>query len=168
MSAPEQTRIVFQWAATIFAHNWPVTVWLALGLAAAARAYRHPSRAALSFLYGFAGLAFLFEYRKHLMAYLSEPVDFLLIGGLWPLNSAGHVLVDQVLPGVVLIASLILLLNGGLGWWHGRTGPETVSVVSSSAEMPKPPGKNRSIPWRWVIVTLGVGSFALWILRRRA
>jgi len=168
MSTPVQTRIVFQWAATIFVHNWPVILWLALGFIAGVWAYRRPSRVAISFLYGFAALVFLFEYRKHLVGYLSEPVDFLLIGGLWPLNGAGHVLVEQVIPGVVFIASLALLLRGGFGWWYGRTEATDVPLRPAPVEVVSRQDRRRSVPWWWVVVSLSVAGVTFWALRRRA
>jgi hypothetical protein len=166
MSTPVQTRIVFQWAATIFVHNWPVILWLTLSFAAGIWAYRRPSRIALSFLYGFAGMAFLFEYLKHLVAYLSEPVDFLLIGGLWPLNGAGHVLVEQVIPGTVFIASLALLLRGGFAWWYGREEAAEEPIRPAVAEFPSPSTAKRTKAWVWFVAAVGIGGVALWFWRR--
>ncbi len=167
MNASVQIHNIFLWASTIAIHNWPVILWLALGAAAAVQAYRCPSQVALSFLYGFAGLAFLFEYGKHLQAYLSEPVDFLLIGGLWPLNSAGHALVEQAVPGVVFIVALAFLLRGGFGWWDGRSRTRAVHPVAAT---PVPVltarSESRPIPWQWMVVGLGAASFVLWALRR--
>jgi hypothetical protein len=156
MNAPVQTRFILEWVGTVVLHNWLVLLWVVLGTASAVRAYHRPSRVALSFLYGFAGLAFLFEYRKHLMTYLAEPVDFLLIGGLQPWNQAGHVVVEQVVPGSLLVASLVLLVAGGLGWWHGR-GEQR----SKGAMVPEPATEAKPVPRRWWVAGLGVGAVVL-------
>ncbi|NOZ05347.1 MAG: hypothetical protein GXP41_03195 [Chloroflexi bacterium] len=167
MNASVQLRNIYLWAGTIAVHNWPVIVWLVLGGIAAVRAYRKPSRVALSFLYGFAGLVLLFEYRKHFMAYLAEPVDFLLLGGLRSFNPAGHFLVEEVIPGLLLVGSQILLMAGGLGWWYGVTeeSANSVAVMPSVAQVPTLEEVEGVSARRWLFAGLAITALVAAIYR---
>jgi len=167
VSASVQLRNIYLWVTTIAVHNWPVLLWLALGGIAAVRAYRKPSRVTLSFLYGFAGLILLFEYRKHFMAYLAEPVDFLLLGGLRDFNPAGHFLVEELIPGLLLIGSQIFLMAGGFAWWYGATEESAVrpAAVPSIAQASTLEDTERMSAWRWLFAGLAITALVAAIYR---
>ncbi len=161
-----QVSIIFQWAAVVVAHNWPVLLWLALAAVAAVYTYRRPSRAALSFLYGFAGLAFVFEYRKHLAAHLVKPVDFLLLAELWPLNRAGHVVIEQIVPGLLLVASAGLIVVGVAGRSYSRARPKIGGAAPVKGQAPAAHTRPAE-SWGALVVGLLVGAAAVRLLSRR-
>ncbi len=167
MSATVQLRNIYLWAGTIAMHNWPVLVWLALSGIAAVRAYRRPSRMALSFLYGFAGLVLLFEYRKHFIAYLAQPVDFLLLGGLRSFNPAGHFVVEELIPGLLLLGSQILLMAGGFAWWYGAAEESAArpAVAPSIAQAPTPEEAEDMSARRWLSAGLAITALVAAIYR---
>ncbi len=169
MNAPEQTFIILQWAGTIAIHNWPLFVWLALGGVAAVRAYRKPSRVTLSFLYGFAGLVLLFEYRKHFMFYLAQPVDFLLLGGLRAFNPAGHFVVEELIPGLLLLGSQILLMVGGFAWWYGAAEESAArpAAAPSTAQARAPGEAGGWAVWPWLFTALAITALAAALYRRK-
>lgn len=92
-------------------HNWPIMVTLVLSLHSAIRLYRSPTRRNVQFLYGWALLAFTYEYVKHLGDYLAEPAGFLLTTDWWWMQSAARFVIQQVPPPLILILAVLVLLK---------------------------------------------------------
>lgn len=95
-----QWYYVLGYCIVLFSHNWPLILAGIVGVWSAIRAFQHPSRAALCWLYGSAFLALDYEYQKHVASELHRAVDFLAIGDLYVLNAGSHILVS---PGVTIL-----------------------------------------------------------------
>jgi hypothetical protein len=93
-------------------HNWPVMLALGASLYSAVKLYRAPTRRNVQMFYGWMLLVLLYEYIKHLGAYLAEPVDFLLTTDWWWMRPTGYFIVYQVPPPLILALALTLLLKG--------------------------------------------------------
>ena len=91
-------------------HNWPALLTLLMGLYAALRLYRAPTRRNVQWLYGWALLLFAYEYAKHLGEELARPVGFLFTTDWAWMQPTGVFLLTRVAPVALVVLALALLL----------------------------------------------------------
>ncbi|MEO7911883.1 MAG: sialidase family protein [Roseiflexaceae bacterium] len=96
------------------AHNWPVILALALAGYTGWRLYQTPTRRNVQRLYGWALLAFTYEYIKHLSDYLAEPGRFLLTADWAWMQPLSLALIQSawIIPLVVGVALLLAAYTG--------------------------------------------------------
>ena len=82
---------------------------LAASAYSAWRLYLAPTRRNVRLLYGWALLAFAYEYVKHLGAYLSAPIVFLCTADWIWMQPAGIFVIEWLAPVVIMLLALMLL-----------------------------------------------------------
>src|SRR5262249_32615826 len=92
-------------------HNWPALLALLMGLHAAWRLYRAPTRRNVQWLYGWALLLFAYEYAKHLGDELARPVVFLFTTDWAWMQPAGEFFLPRVAPMALVVLAVALLLR---------------------------------------------------------
>jgi hypothetical protein len=124
------------WATLLIQHNWPILLYGALGLVAAVWAYLRPSRRAVLTLYGLLGLAFAFEYQKHVGPALRGTMRYLFSAEVNPLPRAVSQLIVADVAPVALYAAAGALLLAAAAPWRLRRRPARSSSGASSASRP--------------------------------
>lgn len=94
-------------------HNWPVLVALLATLICAVAVWRRPNRRRLAALYGWAMLAVLYEYHKHIVPRFVEAAMF-LVGDSAPLYSTMRFVVEPFALGLQGVLALGFLLYAAL------------------------------------------------------
>ncbi|MCC6177952.1 MAG: hypothetical protein IT305_21845 [Chloroflexi bacterium] len=98
------------WLATLVSHNWPVLVYALAAVWAAWRAFSHPSRHAVLFLYGALLLVFAYEYQKHALPTIAGTTSYLFsLEANSRLRSASQWLLMTALPILVRLLGIGML-----------------------------------------------------------
>jgi hypothetical protein len=111
MSQPSHWHYILGYLIVLTGHNWPVFVAVLVGLHAAWRLYRTPTRRNVQWLYGWVLLAFAYEYAKHLGDELARPVVFLFTTDWAWMQPIGILLVAHMPPPLLVVFALALLLR---------------------------------------------------------
>ncbi|WP_026369869.1 hypothetical protein [Kallotenue papyrolyticum] len=119
-----QGHYVLGWLIIVVSHNWPVILALIATLWSAIRAWRHPSRRSLAWLYGWALLGVAYEYHKHVAPRLQDAANYLLMFELLPLNRAAWLLAGPIATLLLVISALILLGSAMLMQRAPATSPD--------------------------------------------
>jgi hypothetical protein len=131
------------WAITLLLHNWPVMLAGALAVPVAVRAYLRPTRRILLVLYGLLGLAFAFEYQKHLAPALRDTARYLFSAEVNPgPRAVSQFVVADLAPAALYIFAVVLLLAAAAPWWWrrsaGRAPSVAVDLTRAEAAVPCP------------------------------
>jgi hypothetical protein len=102
---------ILGWFLGVTEHNWPVMIALGMTGYSASRLYQFPTRRHIRRLYGWALLVFIYEYFKHLGAYLAKPVGFLFTTDWAWMQPAGYFIIERIIPLLILLVAIGLLLS---------------------------------------------------------
>jgi hypothetical protein len=110
------------WAITLVEHNWPILLYGLVIAVAAVWAYARPGRRVLLVLYGALGLAFAFEYQKHIAPVLVGTAHYLFSVEVNPGPRAlSQFILGDLLPIVFHGLAIAFLVVAAVPlWWSGE------------------------------------------------
>jgi hypothetical protein len=114
------------WATTLIEHNWPLLLYGLAIAVVAVWAYVTPGRRVLLILYGLLGLAFAFEYQKHIAPALIDSARYLFSVEVNPRPRAiSQFIVGDVLPVALHGIAVAFLVVAALPrcWSGEEIGP---------------------------------------------
>lgn len=104
MNTYSQWHYIAGYCIVLLSHNWPLLACLIGGGWHATRLLRQAAAVDVRRLYGWALLAFAYEYDKHLLGIIAEAIDFLLAWTFWQWNRPAHIVARLGTPCIVALA----------------------------------------------------------------